>query len=481
MEQKCRAQEALLAEKEAQLHRLREATARSTAEPLVQLRLTTLEQQLRAHEVMLTDKDEQVQKLHEVVEHAKTSMQELAGEADSENQELHCELQALKAQLETASAAVKADELRGREEVEQLNQRLTESDTMCQALRWELDALARPGDSDSSTPPLMLEVAALRAEALQLRRLAEQQHQQAASASSRFRGELRTLRQSLRDEGILEDALEVEAEPEDPTKELQEALALSQGVSEELLSEAEALRRSLQEAEGALEEKRRSQQRSEDSFLECQEAAARLRGERDTARSELEELTTLASAFKGQAEGEICELRWLRLSVKLMRQEDADTLESLKESWSHGNRKWQASTRTLREKVNQRTAEVAKGDQAMHALEEKVASQGEQLQSFTAAALQELRQAQQTWEAQLQTERTLRQEVEAKLRDETAVPEALKPLEPVAPEATGDMPSSLEKERQEVRRLQSKLAEAEQTIGQLVVSNMPEPTKVSIK
>eukprot|EP00913_Durusdinium_trenchii_P018928 g17786.t1 len=98
LEQKCRAQEVMLAEKDAQLQ-ISEA-----GEPNSQLRMITpeplLEQQLKAAEVMLAEKDGQIEKLTELVEVAKSSMHELGTEADRESQELQNELQAAKAELE---------------------------------------------------------------------------------------------------------------------------------------------------------------------------------------------------------------------------------------------------------------------------------------------------------------------------------------------------------------------------------------------
>ncbi|CAK9047058.1 unnamed protein product [Durusdinium trenchii] len=437
LEQKCRAQEVMLAEKDAQLQ-ISEA-----GEPNSQLRMITLEQQLKAAEVMLAEKDGQIEKLTELVEVAKSSMHELGTEADRESQELQNELQAAKAELEDATCRL--------EEAEDVKQRLKECENMCEAFR----------NSPSGTDGVMMEVLTLRAEASRLVEQQEELQRQHTLSGQRLRSDLDALKNVMKDEGL----------------DLSSFKEMDGGI------DVEHLRESLQKCEEALEAEKRAKEHSQESLHQCKEVAARLMAERDTTQGQLEELTHLAGAFKKQAEGEISEHRWFRLVTQLTRQGDLEASQSLKESWCHGFRKWQSFADTLAEKINHRPTAVfaqeiatscSKGDKALQALEEKWLSQGKQLSSFSELAMTKLQQAEESWEAQLREERRLRQLAEARCRQsgDEQDPEAT----PLDKGKVDDLLMSLEAERKEVARLREKLSEAEQTIGQLVVQSIEAPS-----
>lgn len=456
LEQKCRSQEAMLGEKDAQLRQLCEAGG---ADPNSQLRLAMLEQQLKAQEEMMVEKDEQIENLKQLVEVAKSSMEELGTEADRESSELQNELEqarVAKAELEAFQEA--ATKL---QEAEELRIKLQESESMCEALR----------NSPSGPDGIVAEVLSLRTEATQLQRRQEEIEQKHTMSRHHFRADFSSLKHALQQEGFNWPSLEdLESPGEEPN--------------------VKELRERLKEVEEALESEKRLREHSQESLRECKEVAARFMADRDATRTELEELTHLASAFKTQAESELSENRWFRLATQLRRRSEDDTFERLKGSWSHGFRKWQSFADTLMEKINQRPTAVfaqeiatncAKGEKALQALEDKWLSQGKQLTSFAEHALAKFQQAQESWEAQLLEERRLRQLAEARSRQASGdeqdpeVAEASQNL--LDKSKVDDLVASLESERKEVARLREKLSEAEQTIGQLVVQNIDTPTK----
>lgn len=437
LEQKCRSQEAMLGEKDAQLRQLCEAGG---ADPNSQLRLAMLEQQLKAQEEMMVEKDEQIENLKQLVEVAKSSMEELGTEADRESSELQNELeQARVAKAELEEAATKL------QEAEELRIKLQESESMCEALR----------NSPSGPDGIVAEVLSLRTEATQLQRRQEEIEQKHTMSRHHFRADFSSLKHALQQEGFNWPSLEdLESPGEEPN--------------------VKELRERLKEVEEALESEKRLREHSQESLRECKE-----------------ELTHLASAFKTQAESELSENRWFRLATQLRRRSEDDTFERLKGSWSHGFRKWQSFADTLMEKINQRPTAVfaqeiatncAKGEKALQALEDKWLSQGKQLTSFAEHALAKFQQAQESWEAQLREERRLRQLAEARSRQASGdeqdpeVAEASQNLLDKS-KVVDDLVASLESERKEVARLREKLSEAEQTIGQLVVQNIDTPTK----
>lgn len=454
LEQKCRSQEAMLGEKDAQLRQLCEAGG---ADPNSQLRLAMLEQQLKAHEEMMLEKDEQIENLKQLVEVAKTSMEELGTEADRETSELQNDLeqaQAAKVELEVAAGKL--------QEAEELRIKLQESESMCETLR----------NSPSGPDGIVAEVLSLRTEATQLLRRQEEIEQKHTMSRHHFRADLSSLKQALQQEGFNWPSLE--------------DLGLSPGLEEPNVKE---LRERLKEVEEALESEKRLREHSQESLRECKEVAARFMADRDATRTELEELTHLASAFKTQAESELSEHRWFRLATQLRRRSEDETFEKLKGSWSNGFRKWQSFADSLTEKINQRPTAVfaqeiatncAKGEKALQALEDKWLSQGKQLTSFAEHALAKFQQAQESWEAQLREERRLRQLAEARSRQASGdeqdpeVAEASQNLLDKS-KVVDDLVASLESERKEVARLREKLSEAEQTIGQLVVQNIDTP------
>eukprot|EP00435_Cladocopium_sp_Y103_P048846 s341_g14.t1 len=413
---------------------------------------------LGAHQEMMVEKDEQIENLKQLVEVAKTSMEELGTEADRESSELQNELEqarAAKAELEEAATQL--------QEAEELRIKLQESESMCEALR----------NSPSGPDGIVAEVLSLRTEATQLQRRQEEIQQKHTMSRHRFRADVSSLKHALQEEGFNWPSLE--------------ELELSPGTEEEPVNVKE-LRDRLKEAEEALESEKRLREHSQESLRECKEVAARFMADRDATRTELEELTHLAGAFKTQAESELSENRWFRLTSQLRRRNEDDAFENLKGSWSHGFRKWQSFADTLMEKINQRPTAVfaqeiatncAKGEKALQALEDKWLSQGKQLTSFAEHAMAKFQQAQESWEAQLREERRLRQLAEARSRQASGdeqdpeVAEASQNL--LDKSKVDDLVASLELERKEVARLREKLSEAEQTIGQLVVQNIDTP------
>jgi len=450
LEQKCRSQEAMLVEKDAQIRQLCEAGG----DPNSQLRMVTMEQQLKAQEEMMAEKDDQIEVLKQLVEVAKKSMEELGTEADGQSTELQNELQAAKVELEEANMQL--------QESEELRIKLRESESMCEALR----------NSPSGPDGIVEEVLALRTEAIRLHQRQEELQQKHAMSGNCFRSDLSSLKQALHEEGF----------------ELSSFKEMDPSAGDEDFPQVKAVRGRLRQAEEALESEKRAREHAQESLHECKEVAARFMAERDTTRTELEELTHLASAFKTQAEAELSENRWFRLVAQLRRKGDDQVFDSLKESWSHGFRKWQSYADILAEKINQRPTAVfaqeiatscAKGEKALQALEEKWLSQGKQLTSFAEHAMAKFQQAQESWEAQLREERRLRQMAEARNRQASGEqdPEVAEGSQSTSVEKgkVDDLLASLEEERREVARLREKLSEAEQTIGQLVVQNIETP------
>ncbi|CAE7379722.1 CYP704B1, partial [Symbiodinium necroappetens] len=405
LEQKCRAQEAMLLEKDAHLQKLKEnadgeqlrqrvlmpgwrddaALTRHFGSVVVQspgqpsseghqsfvasflgielfspechcstpskIWSSPLEQKVRLQEAELHDRDKQIHKLTEIVDQAKSSLQQLAIEADSENNELQAELVAMKGKLECV-----ADETRSREEVDQLDKKLAESEAMCQALRWELDAISVRNAQETATsadPGNDLtdrEVTALRAEAVRLRELQQLQWQQHAANAQRFRAELTALRAALRREGLAVDS-GVELAADASSEALEEAkmetvlaqkeLEESRGLAVQATSEVVKLRDGLSEAEAALETERRTRRQAVESLHQCEEVAAKLMAERNAARAELEEHTAVAEAFRKQAASDVRESRWARFTLRLLHFIDGSTFDELKESWSYGLQRWQ--------------------------------------------------------------------------------------------------------------------------------------------
>mmetsp|Transcript_13476 Transcript_13476/g.32170 ORF Transcript_13476/g.32170 Transcript_13476/m.32170 type:complete len:598 (-) Transcript_13476:114-1907(-) len=467
LEGRCRSHEAILSEKEAQLQKLK----------AYQPRVPLLEQKVQLQEAELHDRDKQIHKLTEIVDQAKSSLQQLAIEADSENNELQAELIAMKEKLECV-----ADETRSRQEVDQLDKKLAESEAMCQALRWELDAISVKNGQETATsadPGNDLtdrEVTALRAEAVRLRELQQLQWQQHAANAQRFRAELTALRAALRREGLAVDsgmelAADVSSEALEEAK-METALAQKEleefrGLAVQATSEVVKLREGLSEAEAALETERRTRRQAVESLHQCEEVAAKLMAERNAAREELEEHTMGAEAFRKQAASDMRESRWARFTLRLLHLIDGSTFDELKESWSYGLQRWQAFATTLTEKINSRAQEIAgncaKGDKALQALNEKITSQELQMAAFADKAVQEFSEAQKSWEECLKRERTLRLSAEEDLRKQC-----------------GEQAVDSEKDRSEVERLQKQLAEAQHTIGQLVVQSLePAPKKAA--
>ena len=87
----------------------------------------------------MVEKELYILQLTEMVESAKSSMQSLCSEADSENNELHNELQAMREQLEAGVASQEGIDVH---EQVSLRRQLTDSEAMCAALRREVDAMA---------------------------------------------------------------------------------------------------------------------------------------------------------------------------------------------------------------------------------------------------------------------------------------------------------------------------------------------------
>jgi len=407
------------------------------------------------------------------VDQAKSSLQQLAIEADSENNELQAELIAMKEKLECV-----ADETRSRQEVDQLDKKLAESEAMCQALRWELDAISVKNGQETATsadPGNDLtdrEVTALRAEAVRLRELQQLQWQQHAANAQRFRAELTALRAALRREGLAVDsgmelAADVSSEALEEAKMetalAQKELEESRGLAVQATSEVVKLREGLSEAEAALETERRTRRQAVESLHQCEEVAAKLMAERNAAREELEEHTTGAEAFRKQAASDMRESRWARFTLRLLHLIDGSTFDELKESWSYGLQRWQAFATTLTEKINSRAQEIAgncaKGDKALQALNEKITSQELQMAAFADKAVQEFSEAQKSWEECLKRERTLRLSAEEDLRKQC-----------------GEQAVDSEKDRSEVERLQKQLAEAQhdRPAGRPVLGTSPE-------
>lgn len=249
LEQKCRSQEAMLGEKDAQLRQLCEAGG---ADPNSQLRLAMLEQQLKAQEEMMVEKDEQIENLKQLVEVAKSSMEELGTEADRESSELQNELeQARVAKAELEEAATKL------QEAEELRIKLQESESMCEALR----------NSPSGPDGIVAEVLSLRTEATQLQRRQEEIEQKHTMSRHHFRADFSSLKHALQQEGFnwpsLED-LELSPGEEPNVKELRERL---------------------KEVEEALESEKRLREHSQESLRECKEVAARFMADRDATRT----------------------------------------------------------------------------------------------------------------------------------------------------------------------------------------------------
>eukprot|EP00437_Effrenium_voratum_P069514 CAMPEP_0181513526 /NCGR_PEP_ID=MMETSP1110-20121109/62545_1 /TAXON_ID=174948 /ORGANISM="Symbiodinium sp., Strain CCMP421" /LENGTH=518 /DNA_ID=CAMNT_0023643397 /DNA_START=63 /DNA_END=1617 /DNA_ORIENTATION=+ len=445
LEGRCRSHEATLSEKEAQLQKLK----------AFQPRVPLLEQKVRLQEAELHDRDKQIHKLTEIVDQAKSSLQQLAIEADSENNELQAELVAMKGKLECV-----ADETRSREEVDQLDKKLAESEAMCQALRWELDAISVRNAQETATsadPGNDLtdrEVTALRAEAVRLRELQRGPSKGGTAVDSGV---------ELAADASSEALEEAKMETVLAQKELEE----SRGLAVQATSEVVKLRDGLSEAEAALETERRTRRQAVESLHQCEEVAAKLMAERNAARAELEEHTAVAEAFRKQAASDVRESRWARFTLRLLHFIDGSTFDELKESWSYGLQRWQAFATTLTEKINSRAQEIAgncaKGDKALQALNEKITSQELQMAAFADKAVQEFSEAQKSWEECLKRERTLRLSAEEDLRKQC-----------------GEQAVGLEKDRSEVERLQKQLAEAQHTIGQLVVQSLePAPKKAA--
>jgi len=453
-----------------------------------------LEQRLHQQEAQLHERDSQIHKLTEIVEQAKRSLQQLAIEADSETSELQAEIISMKEKLDSV-----ADETRSRQEVEQLDQKLAESEATCQALRWELDAVsARPAvTSVDDAEQSQREVIALRAEAVRLRELQQLQWQQHSTDAQRFRAELTALRAALRKEGLPVDSLVAEPvgeaaeaaevqEAKMESRRLQQALETSQGLATDAQAETASLRQENETVQAALEAERRSRRQASESLLHCEEVAARLMAERNAAKEELEDFSTSMQAFKQQAASVVNEGRWAHCVLRLLRVADGSALDDLKESWSDGVRKWQAFSNALTDKLNTRPTAVfaqeiaghcTKGDKALQALDDRVSAQGQQMAAMVDRAMQEFRQAQEAWKARLTREHMLRLAAEEDLREQLGKEEPTGL--PKGPKAV-DLLASLEEERSQVDKLKKQLAEAEQTIGSLVVQSL-EPAPAAKK
>eukprot|EP00930_Biecheleria_cincta_P038771 TRINITY_DN26640_c0_g1_i1.p1 TRINITY_DN26640_c0_g1~~TRINITY_DN26640_c0_g1_i1.p1 ORF type:complete len:652 (-),score=152.87 TRINITY_DN26640_c0_g1_i1:129-2084(-) len=489
--------------------------------------LASLAKRCEAQQAAIAEKDAYILQLTEMVESAKSSMQSLCREADMENNELHNELQAMRKQLEAAWGMASQEGIDSCEQVA-LRRQLADSQAMCAALRREVDAMAaKPvfpsprnseggyhtesiaesaGDVASAfewwredQDQLIRETTFLKAEASRLKDMYESHWRKKSDSYDQIACELQNMRAALTGRQKYEDDEEKDSEVSSvmtgsvaspslfshrnvapAENSVGEALmrhadsARADPAAQAAFAEVESLKRALAKCEETAEAAR-----SETIFLEDELSQRQLQCEAafhevSMTKQALEELGHLAESFKIQAESELRDDRWFRLVVLTLRRSDCTDKETRRNAWSHGVGGWQNFASSLVEKLNERpTARFAQeierhltsGDKRLQALEDRAASQREEMSTAVKEAAVEFQQAEKLWNQRLRQEVAKRTAAEESLRRLAAS----KNVDEVVVKLT----SNLAEEQAELDRLRKKLAEAEQTIGLLVVSDKP--------
>lgn len=363
-------------------------------------------------------------------------------------------------------------------------------------------------DRETNSESVLEELVSLQLEASNLREIHEFDRLQHQKTFEELVCELKQLRDTmLTSEGpdtaasggsstaaTAADLQPVESEHAAERSVLMRALEVSEARRETCRAEADELRNLLASCEQVANA---ATQSAQEAISECQaeqEIAASKAAYSEQSMEELRialydalaskkhllENQILAHARRDEAESGLREYRWIHFATLLLRREYSKEMRLVRDAWWLGVEGWRNFAGSLIEKLNngptsqlaqQMDQHCVRGDRRLMALEQNTIAQGEQMAEAVRQALAEFQQAQDLWELRLRREAARRNAAEAKAEAAVAAAAAERPQGIVDEPIAEQLRAQLREERAEVLSLQQRLAEAERTIGALVIQS----------